>query len=275
MRIFGKVLRAVSTQGKAHWRGIVGLLRGRATRSSTASMCNAYGNPCATAVTRVHHLLLSGTPLRVFLVLAVLGGCATRPPTVPLESIDDHWTLRQESLQQLTRWQFSGRVSVVVPDQGWHAALDWIQQDNQYEIELAGPMGQGRLVIDGGPDGVRARGTDGTVVVASSAEALIVERMGWGLPVAGLRYWVRGIPDPASPVESMSLDSLGRLESLQQNGWRIRYPGYAEGVGIDLPRKLRLEREQVEVRLVIDEWSAGSDASQVRLDRGPGQHPRL
>ncbi len=191
-------------------------------------------------------------------LIGFIAGCASRPPTVPLESLDDQWSMREEALQRLPRWEFSGRVSIAVEDQGWHATLDWKQQDNSYEIDLSGPLGQGRLVIAGSPGGVRARSADGQVVVAKDAESLIAQRLGWTLPVAGLRYWVRGIPDPEWPVQSMTVDSLGRLATLRQDGWRIQYPAYVEGPGLDLPRKLRLERDRIDVRLVIDQWSDGN-----------------
>jgi outer membrane lipoprotein LolB len=146
-------------------------------------------------------------------------------------------------------------VSVTLQEQGWHANLEWVQQGSTYELGLSGPLNQGRLEIAGGPRGVTARGSDGSIVSADDAETLLTEQMGWSLPVRGMRYWVLGVPDPSQPVVSMALDELGRLATLEQAGWVIRYPSYLEGEGLDLPHKIRLDSTRVNVRMVIDEWT--------------------
>jgi outer membrane biogenesis lipoprotein LolB len=51
------------------------------------------------------------------------------------------------------------------------------------------------------------------------------KRLGVRLPVNGLRYWVRGLPEPGSTPGQTDAD--GRLTRLEQNGWVIEYPAYA------------------------------------------------
>jgi outer membrane lipoprotein LolB len=171
-----------------------------------------------------------------------------------LDQSESGWDLRREALLELQDWELYGRVSVTLEEQGWHANLDWIQQGPRFQLDLSGPLRQGRLVITGGPDGVRAQGGDGQVAFAEDAETLIARQLGWTLPVLGLRYWVRGIPDPSQPVIEMSLDELGRLATLKQGGWTIRYPDYLEGDGLDLPHKIRLDSSKINVRMVVDQW---------------------
>jgi outer membrane lipoprotein LolB len=190
-----------------------------------------------------------------FALVVTLAACATRPVTVPLESSAGGWELRRDALAQRDNWGLLGRVSVTVEEQGWHANLEWLQQGSTYELGLSGPLNQGRLSIAGGPRGVTAHGSDGSVVAATDAESLLTEQLGWSLPVAGMRYWVLGIPDPSQPVVSMTLDELGRLATLEQSGWVIRYPSYIEGDGLDLPHKIRFDSTRVKVRMVIDEWT--------------------
>jgi len=43
---------------------------------------------------------------------------------------------------------------------------------------------------------------------------------------------------------------------LRQQGWTIRYSRYAASGAEALPLRLNLQREGMEVRLLIDEWEA-------------------
>jgi outer membrane lipoprotein LolB len=71
-----------------------------------------------------------------------------------------------------------------------------------------------------------------------------------------LRYWIQGVPDPASPAKEKVDPQQQRLQSLQQDGWQIDYTGYMPGVGPSLPAKLTLQRAGVRVRLVVDGWNS-------------------
>ncbi len=75
------------------------------------------------------------------------------------------------------------------------------------------------------------------------------------LPVNGLRYWVRGLPEPGStPV--LQTDASGRLTRLEQNGWIIEYPAYAPTsiLNLDLPERIVARRPDLSVKLVIEQW---------------------
>ena len=45
-----------------------------------------------------------------------------------------------------------------------------------------------------------------------------------------------------------------RLESLEQDGWRITYSTYTAVHGEWLPARLSMQRDAVRVRLLVDEW---------------------
>ncbi len=186
-----------------------------------------------------------------------LGGCASTPEPADLELIDNSWTLRRDALMQLQNWELDGRVGITVEHQAWQASLVWIQRGENFLLDVAGPLNQGRLMVSGGPNGVRAERHDGRVVNATDVEALLRSELGWTLPVAGLRYWVKGVPNPRESTESIALDELGRLAELNQGGWRIRYPSYIESEDVDLPHKIRLDSGDVSVRMVVDQWAHG------------------
>ena len=106
-----------------------------------------------------------------------------------------------------------------------------------------------------------ASGDDLHIVTANGAElkgdaarAELNSRLGFDAPLASLRYWVLGVPDPAQPA-SESLDAAQqRLSALTQDGWRVDYQSYVDSAGGPLPSKLTLQRDAVRVRLLVDDW---------------------
>lgn len=188
-------------------------------------------------------------------VAFVGAGCAGTPELIPLEQIAaEDWSQRESVLRQVRNWSLDGRVSVSTQDRGWYAGLDWRQTGPDYHLELRGPLGQGRLWIDGNDESVTAIAGDGAVHQGESPEQLLSQAYGWELPVSGLRYWVRGLPDPALAVEEIGMDPLGRVALLRQGGWRIAFPTYQERTGVDLPEKITVEGHGLRLRLVIDQW---------------------
>lgn len=193
----------------------------------------------------------------VLLLVLYLAGCATAPVdrgaavSLPGPGIEDY-----------PFWQFSGRVSLMQGEQGWHASLNWRETSGDYRLNLAGPMGQGALQLDGDGDGVRLRTAGGEEFAAGDADTLVESATGWQLPVSGIRYWVRGVPAPAAEARVFT-DEKGRLARLVQSGWDIRYSRFQNLEGRDWPTRMRLAAGDISVRLVIDEWrlSAGGDAT--------------
>jgi outer membrane lipoprotein LolB len=184
-------------------------------------------------------------------VLLFAGGCATLPPAV--EPHD--WPARRAALQSLDGWMLNGRIAVAAGADGFSGGFDWAQEGERADIALSGPMGGTRLAIQ--VDGGRFRVTDerGASYAGEEAERFVAERIGPGrpLPVAAMRYWLVGAPAPDAPHEE-TLGAEGRLASLVQSGWRVRYDRY-EPVGVlALPARLEMTTEGLRLRVVVSSW---------------------
>jgi outer membrane lipoprotein LolB len=190
--------------------------------------------------------------LRVLLLVLLLSGCAAMPPAGP-PGTD---TITPAERAAITNWQFHGRVSLTQGEQGWHAGLDWETRAEQYRLQVSGPLGQGALLLTGDEQGVTLIDGEGRVYMAADAEGLLLQVAGWRLPVSGLQYWVRGLPVPHVSVEATH-DAEGQLQQLVQSGWTITYQRYQDVAGSAWPSKMRLERDELVVRLVVDHWQLG------------------
>lgn len=203
--------------------------------------------------------------IRVALVVAllVLVGCVHQPQ-IPLGS----WNERQAQLEKLSHWQVTGKLGVRVPGDSGSANLRWRQLDTHYTIDLSGPLGSGRVFIDGQPGEVSLQQAGEPPHTAATAEELIHYSTGWTIPVTQLIYWVRALPAPKQKVTHWEKNAEDQLTLLEQAGWRIQYSQYeavtsaAGDESFLLPRRVVAEYGDARLTLVIREWA---------LDRAPLQ----
>ncbi len=198
--------------------------------------------------------------LGVCLVAGMAIGCAELQVTRPIDGSarEPKWEIHRDAVALLQRWSLYGRIAMQTPEEGWQAGLDWRQVGDTYTLRLMAPFGRGTYGLEGGPHGVTILTPDARRLYAPDAEALTREQLGWEVPVKGLHYWVRGIPDPDQPVTALSVDEAGRMVDLQQSGWRISIRDYTRSERLDLPVKLEMEHAgRLKVRLVIQRWETG------------------
>jgi outer membrane lipoprotein LolB len=182
----------------------------------------------------------------------VLSACATRPPVSPADS-QANWLARQAVLETLTHWRVQGRIAVRTASEGWSAHFDWKQRGEDYRIRVRGPFGQGAVELHGNGLGVWLKRADQPPVFALNPEALLEQETGWQLPVAGLSSWLRGLPVPGGQTD-IAWDAQGRLLQIEQNGWQISYSRYLAQGDLQLPEKLRMQRDSLQVKFIIDGW---------------------
>lgn len=182
----------------------------------------------------------------------LVSACATRQ-SIDLPAIDD-WDSRQAILAGLEAWEFSGRIGVSAGDDGFIGKLRWTQDGDAFRATVSGPLGIGTIRLDGDGGTVELTDKDGVRTVLEDAEADLYVRYGWTIPVASLRYWALGIPDPSLPAHT-ELNEAGQLARLEQGNWTVQITRYREGGGQLMPSLLSAVSSQTSVRLVIHKWS--------------------
>jgi len=186
------------------------------------------------------------------LALAILAGCRTVPPRVTAPSAP--WPERRPQLQALTHFGLKGRVALSAAGNGFNANLRWQQDGARSQIALDGPLGVGGLQITADGADLHILTARGERISNAAAHAELTARLGFDVPIASLRYWVLGVPDPAQPALE-SLDAAQqRLAALTQDGWHVTYGDYMSAGNQTLPARLTLEREAVRVRLLVEDW---------------------
>ncbi|MBV9696891.1 MAG: outer membrane lipoprotein LolB [Gammaproteobacteria bacterium] len=188
----------------------------------------------------------------VLAALLLLGACRTLP--VSPTPANAEWGARRTELQALSHYSFSGRVAVAAAGNGFNASLHWTQDGARAQMALEGPLGIGAVQVVAEGDALSMVNARGEPLAAEAARHELSARLGFELPLASLRYWLLGAPDPAQPAQEELDAGAQRLSSLIQAGWHVTYGAYTAVAGAPLPARVTLERETVRVRVIIDAW---------------------
>lgn len=152
----------------------------------------------------------------------------------------------------------NGRIAVDYQGQRHSVGLHWAHQTQSDEILLLAPLG--KTVARIASDAQHAMLDQGEQHhEAQDIETLMTQVLGWHLPLSGLHYWVLGKAAGNSPAQ-IERDEQGRVSVLHQSGWAVRYLAYAEAAPESLPARMELIRDDLQVKLFIDEWDWDSSS---------------
>lgn len=183
--------------------------------------------------------------LNVFLLLSVTA-CAIRPEAPP----------------PVGGFELRGKLAVREAGERFSGNFLWRQQGERFDIDIWGPLGQGRVHLVGEDDRMSVLDGDGAVVQTGTQQQVMEAALGWSMPLDVLPYWVLGMPDERIPAEALVLDDGSRIRSFVQAGWEIKLEDYRE-VAQDagarwLPRRIDATRDATSLRLVISTWHLGA-----------------
>jgi outer membrane lipoprotein LolB len=154
-----------------------------------------------------------------------LAGCATVTVTQPRPAAPD-----------ITQFAFVGRLAVRQGDTRHHVNVDWRHDTQRDEILLTTPLGQGVAEIVRDATGARLTLADKRSFAAGDWSALSRQVFGFALPLNASARWL-----------------LGDVSATE--GWRVTVVEREGATTEALPTVIELERDDITVRLKIDEWS--------------------
>ena len=187
------------------------------------------------------------------LLLGLLAACAGAPRRDaaiwrPVEGVDP---------AAVTTFRVAGRLAVSDGRDGGSAGFVWSQRGERFEVELRQPVSQKTWRLSGDARGAMLEGGEGGPRRAGTAEELLREVLGWHVPVAALRDWVRGLAHAGVPMLDIERDADGRLRRFQQDGWQVEYTAWRDG-GV-WPERIRARQPPYSVRLNIQDWAIARD----------------
>ena len=145
------------------------------------------------------------------------------------------------------QFDLTGKIGVRGAGQSFSARFRWQQADERYRIELWGPLGQGRTLLNGDLTGIEIADASGAVIDRGEIRGVMERQLGWYLPLEAMPVWVQGQLLAGAPVSGLERDAAGRLASFEQLGWRLAIDRAADGQ----PKRLTAEDGVYRVRIVL------------------------
>ena len=193
---------------------------------------------------------------RIFIIGVILLSTACVPllQTKPDVNPESLFETRAKELRLLDQWKIKGRTMITQGSEAWSVGLRWQENRGDYQIKLEGPFAQGGVTLDGDKYQVVLTMTTGEKIASTNPEALILETVGWNLPVSALRDWIRGLPYNKQSYESVTYDDEGRITHLVQQGWDVKFLRYVPFDMYSMPAKIFIKHPDLSLRLVISRW---------------------
>lgn len=149
-------------------------------------------------------------------------------------------------------FEMQGRMYVRYAGQAFSGTLRWAHSNERDEVWLGGPLGQTAAHIVRDVSGAALTTANQQTYRAMSIDALTREGLGWRFPLVDLSYYLVSAVPPGAPAPE-------RVPG--ENAWRVRHDGWAvqwvlrePTGGVDaLPARVTLARDDVEIRLVVDQ----------------------
>ena len=182
------------------------------------------------------------TALTAGALALLLGACATPPK--PVTSGKEEFVI-------------SGRLGAQYVDSAGkkgelYGHFDWVEQGGNTELTLIDPLGQAVARIQTTPARTSITLRSGETYSDKSPEALTRRTLGWELPLAGMRHWLRGQGGRDAEVQR---DPEGRVSRIRDDGWTVRY-AYADESAPQRRSRIDLSfpgpGPQIELRLALD-----------------------
>ena len=187
-----------------------------------------------------------GLPILAALCVLLAGCTASREVT--------DGELDTAALAAFESWELRGRVALNSKGRGLQASVTWRQDGPEAQLELRGPWGVGaeRVRIVG--EEVSLWTDDGWIpLCAPGGEANDLELLCSGAPAHSLRYWLRGLPDPAVPFLE-SGPGAGAAREFQQADWLIAVNALARSGDLIVPRRLHISGPEATMKVAITDW---------------------
>lgn len=155
--------------------------------------------------------------------LVVLTGCMSLPQEVALESYQGRFSVSMTNANRQANE--SGKFELL------------LYPKNRIFLDLKTPLGGTIARIEKTQENVQLKVLGQEAIEAQNIDQLLLNTLGFTVPIDGLSYWIKGQVDPS--MTSKVQPSQGPLKCIEQNGWTIeivsRNPDQS-------PKRLRMSR---------------------------------
>lgn len=162
--------------------------------------------------------------------------------------------VREARLAPQTRWNLTAHIGVSNRGDGGSGDLTWTQDGEAFRFTVRAPVTGKTWTLRGDSGRAVLEGVDPQPDVDSDAQRLLHDRLGWDVPLADLRAWVRGLRAVGSHA-NVQYDEHNLPAVIEQDGWKVEYRDWFAERDPPLPRKVFASRGDARVRMAIESWN--------------------
>lgn len=159
-----------------------------------------------------------------------------------------------QQLLALDRFSVKGVIGIIYNQKADSANFSYSQKGDDFDIRLYGPLGIGSVQIIGNDNKVTLIDNKGNETQADNVQNLMMQQLGWFVPIDGLKYWIRGV-SISDQDSNLELNDNNLAKAIIETGWDIKYENYSLiDVKYPLPNKMKMSRADLTIKIVIKSW---------------------
>ncbi|WP_350999704.1 lipoprotein insertase outer membrane protein LolB [Shewanella sp. TB7-MNA-CIBAN-0143] len=183
-------------------------------------------------------------------VLLVLAGCSVTPS-------DDFTPIDVTNAARAKAWELQGKIAVKTSQDKFSTNLYWLHQPKANDLRLTTVLGTTVLTLKTN-QGMATLEVDGKTYRDSNAQDLLTGISGWSIPLDSLPLWITGQIGSNDNIVSYNPD--GTIKQLishdSEANWVVSFLGWQQQSGALVPRLLKVERENVQIKIQTNQWTA-------------------
>jgi outer membrane lipoprotein LolB len=160
---------------------------------------------------------------------------------------------RESRLAPRAQWSLNARIGISNGNDGGSGDLVWRQDGDNYTFTLQAVNGR-VWKLSGDAHSATLEGVDAQPDVDTDPQRLLHDRLGWDVPLNGLRAWIRGLR-AATAHADVIYDAENLPAVITQLGWKVEYRDWFGDRDPALPRKVFASRGNARVRVAIQSWN--------------------
>ncbi|MBS0570449.1 MAG: outer membrane lipoprotein LolB [Proteobacteria bacterium] len=161
---------------------------------------------------------------------------------------------REAKLAPLVHWTLTAHIGVSNGKDGGSGDLTWKQDGDAFRFTVRAPVTGKTWTLSGDAGHAMLEGVASQPDTGTDAQRLLHDRLGWDVPLAQMRMWVRGLR-AADASAQVRYDEHELPAVIEQDGWRVEYRDWFVDRNPAMPRKVFASRADARVRMVIESWT--------------------
>ncbi|MBL4828452.1 MAG: lipoprotein localization protein LolB [Aliivibrio sp.] len=191
-------------------------------------------------------------PIFLLFISILMAACTS----IDSKNSNIDWQQQQLLLEQLERYQISGKLGYKDPEQRHTFNFLWRHTPAESQLTLTTFLGQSVLKITMDNNGATVKTREGDIYKGDDASQLIFNLTKLSIPIEHLSDWMKGLPTAADSYTLNSDNIVKHLnKTYNQMRWQLDYQAYAVSDTLLLPQKMQLQQQDTSLKIVISNWT--------------------